>query len=351
MKWLLSSSAVCATALLACQIRPAAADEKPASLQALVTTADDEQISAVLAGFADGKLTLATDPARSVDLVDLERIELGKIAPTAGDVAWIGQDNHDLVQVGGVSGGNGIQDLHLRAGRLRPLALKQVLVVCRFPKQLRVWRLDTSQSPHWRLAVARDEVAPQADLYLEPAGDDSFGKTFDLTFTYGDGSTSKSSVTATTHSSDQLKLDGTRQAAPAITGGPAPAARAEITLIDRGRLQGELTALGADSLVLRTVWQDDFQVPIVQIAGLWFGNALPSNPSKSLDKQACGYEHQLAHPGAEDVVFLVAPDKSAAQVAGNVLGLADGKLTLRFEGADRSIKQDRLLGVVFAQHP
>ena len=54
---------------------------------------------------------------------------------------------------------------------------------------------------------------------------------------------------------------------------------------------------------------------------------------------------------ADDVVLLVAPDKTAAQVAGSVQNLADGKLHLRYDDADRAINKDRLLGLVFAAHP
>jgi hypothetical protein len=327
----------------------AADDKSAAPLSATVTTAEGEQSAGTIAGLRDGKLTLATDPPRSFDLADLERIELGKVAaPASGSpLEWIGQDNHDLVQVGGATDGNGIQDLHLRADGLAPKALKQIVVVCRLPKQLRVWRLDTSQSPHWRLAIARSTLAPQADLYIEPPADDCFGMKFDVTFTYEDGATTKSNVTATTHTSDQTKFDRGAQAgqASAAQGTSAPtSASTEVYLIDQGRLQGEIVSLDPQSLVLHASWKTDVEVPILHVKGAWFGNKAPAGARADFDKQ-------LAAPIAEDAVFLTAPDGTKAQITGSVLALGADKLQIRFDGEDRSIKKDKLLGVVFAAHP
>ncbi len=345
-------SALCLLALA--RVAVVAADpptpEAPAPLKAVVTTTDDEQISGTVSGLTDGKLTLATDPPRTIDLIDVQRIELGKLlVASAGDLVWIGQDNHDLVQVGGAPGGNGIQDLHLRVTNLKPLALKQITAVCRFAKQLRVWRLDTSQSPHWRLGIARaGDAAADADFYLEPASDDSFGLAFEVTFTYSDGSTVKSSVTATTHTSDQLKLDRNvqpQQGSTVKNAVPASGTKGEVFLIGQGRLQGDLVELNPESLTLRTPWKIDVQIPILRASGVWFGNTSPPGARADFDKQ-------LAAPLADDVVFLVSPvDKTAAQVQGGVKSLAEGKLNLRFEDNDRSINQDRLLGLVFAAHP
>ena len=82
----------------------------------MATTVDDEQIGGKIVSLENGKLTLGGEPPRTVDLVDVQRIELGTTLSAASDtdLIWIGQDNHDLVQVGGVTGGNGIQDLHLQ---------------------------------------------------------------------------------------------------------------------------------------------------------------------------------------------------------------------------------------------
>jgi hypothetical protein len=334
-------------------ILPAAArseDETgPAPLQVVVTTADDEQIGGPISDLADGRLSLASEPPRAIDLSDVQRIEFGKqisaSSSSAGDLAWIGQDNHDLVQVGGASGGNGIQDLHLHAGNLKPLAIKQIIAVCRFPNQLRVWRLDTSQSPHWRLAIARADLATEAELYLEPASNDAFDLKFDLTITYSDGTTGKSSATATTHTSDQLKVDRATQPGQTVAKSVAPAlSKAEVFLTDHGRLRGEVVEITPESMTLRMAWKGDLQIPILQSRGIWFGNAAPVETRADFDKQ-------MSAPTGEDVAYLVGRDKAPAQIAGSVAGFSAGKLTFRFEGSDRSVNGDRVLGLVFAAHP
>ncbi len=324
------------------------ANAKVKGLQAVITTADDEQISAGIIGLQDGKLELATEPPRTIALGDVQRVEIGKAVSTAAigsGLSWLGQDNHDLVQVGGANGGNGIQDLHLHADNLKPVGIKQIVVVCRLPKQLRVWRLDTSQSPHWRLAIARGDLATEAELYLEPAADDSFGQKFDVTFTYNDGATTQASVTATTHTSDQRTVDRSAQPGQVATAAAAVApASAEVYLADSGHLQGEVTELNLESLTLRTAWKGDIQVPLLRVKGIWFGNAPPAGARADFNKQ-------LAAPISDDVLFVVAPDKTAAQIQGGVQGLSDGKLNLRFDGADRSVSKDRLLGLVLSAHP
>ena len=322
------------------------AEEAPkVPLKAVITTADEEQIGAALTSLADGKLTLATDPPRSLALAEIERIEFGKSVAVGGDLVWIGQDNYDLVQVGGAAGGNGIQDLALRAKNLKPLAIKQIAVVCRLPGQLRVWRLDTSQSPHWRLAIARADLASEADLYLEPPSADCMGLNFDVTFTYADDATSKMNVSATTRTSDQLKVDRATQPGQASEKVPSAAlAKAEVVMLDQSRWHGDLVAIGPELLTLRTVWKLEVQIPILRIQGIWFGNAAPAGAQTDFDKQ-------LAAPIADDIVFLTAPDKTVAQVQGSVRSLAEGKLNLHFDGADRTTRQDRVLGIVFAAHP
>ena len=339
--------------LVACApIAAHAADEKAPTkpvMRITVTTAEGDQSSGSIAEVGDGKLTLATDPPQSFTLADLERIELGTSAvPTqeanSGDVVWLGQDNHDLVQVGGAPGGNGIQDVHLRISNLSAKAIKQIAVVCRFPKLLRVWRLDTSASPHWRLAIARSDLAPEADLYIEPPAGDSFDMKFEVAVIYNDGSTSKSSATALTHTSDGLKVDrATQPGQPSEKPADAPAAdeAADVFLAGQGRLRGKIVSLSPQSLILRTTWDADVELPILHVRGIWFGKPAPAGTKAKFDER-------LVEPAGDDIVFVAAPDNSAAEVAGQMQSLADDKLLLRYEGEDRPIKQDRLLGLVFA---
>jgi hypothetical protein len=353
--WSISLSALgCCQSLCAQDAAPQeavplnAAVQSPTSegVQAIVTTVDDERASGRITALADDKLQLI-EPTRTIPLADVQRVEFGKsvASDSPSELSWIGQDNHDLVQVGNANGGNGIQDVHLHARGLKPQALKQLAVVCRLPKQLRVWRLDTSQSPHWRLAIAREDMAAEAEIYLEPPAGDSFGQKFEVTYTYNDGSTAKATVLAGTHTSDAQKVDRAVQPGQLVapTAAAAQTSKADAYLADSGRLSGELVEMNAESVTLRTSWKADVTLPLVRVKGIWFGNSPPTGARAEFDKQ-------LADPVGEDVVFLTAPDKTAAQIHGSVLGLSAGKLNVRFEGADRAVKQERVLGVVFAAH-
>jgi hypothetical protein len=319
---------------------------------ATVTTAEGEQLAGPVVGLADGKLTIGTEPPRTYDLADLELVELGHSPPApAGPngLEWIGQDNHDVAQVGAATGGNGIQDIHLRALNLERKKVLQVLIVCRMPKQVRAWRLDTSNSPHWRLALERSESAPQADLYLEPPTDDCFGIKFEATFTYEDGSTSKAEVTATTHTSDQAKVNAAAKPGENTGATQKPSAEpaadnSQAFLAGGGRLQGNLIGLTADSLKLRSAWGGDLDLPTLHLGGVWLGN-------KDVAGSRADFDKQLSAPAAEDTVFLLAPDGTKAQISGSVQGLTDQQLSVRFKDENRSIKKERVLGVVFAERP
>lgn len=325
----------------------AAEEEKRPSLKALIVTAADEQIEAEIVGLADGQLQLATDPPRTVPLDEVARVDITELVSTAsgGNLNWVGQDNRDLVQVGSASGGNGIQDIHLHARNLRPVNLKQVLVVCRFPGQLRVWRLDTSQSPHWRVAVDRDALAAEAELYIEPGSIDSFGQKFDVTYTYADGITAKESVVAGTRTSDKLKLNAQPQDVAAAGVAVSPEEAVASTVLAGGdALRGKLQNMTAESLTLDKGWKTDVDIPLLRVKGVWFGNAAPAGAEAE-------YRQQLAAPVGKDVVLVRAPDDTTARIEVSLRGLDDEQLTVNFQGQDRQINRSRVLGIVLAAHP
>jgi len=333
--------------------RPAVADDSPRGVKMTIVTAEDETLEAPVTGIADGQLQLATEPPRTIALEDITRIDVGEVLrsdATALDLEWLGQDSHDLVQVGGASGGNGVQDMHLRATNLRPVALKQVLIVCRFPGQLRVWRLDTSQSPHWRVAIERDSLATQAEIYIEPAAIDAFGQRFDVTYTYADGVTTKAFVVARTHTSDKEKLvrnaDGTAKteepAAPAST--PVNDGKYAIALSGGDHLGGKLVGITSEQLVVDCGWGSEVEIPLLRVKGLLAASAA------SADARGA-YERQLAAPAAGDVVFVLAPDNSVARIEVSVEGIKDDKLIVTYQGAERQINRQRVVGIVLAAHP
>ncbi len=301
-----------------------------------------------MTGLVDNTLQLATDPPRTIALDDVARVDVSELegTPLAGtNLEWIGQDNRDLVQVGSASGGNGIQDIHLHAKNLRSVNLKQVLIVCRFPGQLRVWRLDTSQSPHWRVAVDREALATEAELYLEPGSVDSFEQRFDVTYTYADGIKTKAFVVAHTHTSDKAKINSS---APEGTATEVAASSAEgdasLSLAGGDTLRGTLASMTPESVTLDMGWKSSIEIPLLRVKGIWCGQGAPAGAQDQ-------YEQQLAAPVGSDVVFVLAPDKSVARIEVNVRGLADGKLTVRYRGEDRQINRERVLGIVLAAHP
>jgi hypothetical protein len=348
--WVLSSL----VALVAIALgRPLVADEAapPGGVQAVLVTVDDEQLSGKITGLADGKLNVATDPPRAIALVDLQRIEIGKVIASgaSSDVTWIGQDKHDLVQVGGASGGNGIQDIHLHVANLKSQGIKQIEVLCRFQqKQVRMWRLDTSKSPHWRVAIARADLASDAELYLEPASADAYGEKFEVTITYNDNSKTANTTTGGTHTSDELKVDNTAKPGQPVVAKAASPTTVSKTIVylgshrqNQGRLHGGLARMSGETLALATDWKQEIEIPLLRVSGIWFGK---STGRAEFDKQ-------LAAPAGEDTVLLTASDGTLAQIQCSVLGFGEGKLNVRYDDADRSIKDERLLGIVFAAHP
>ncbi len=325
---------------------------KPAvGLQAVMTTVDDEQVAGRITQVKDGVVTVAAEQERSLPLDDVVRIGLGDSAVLDGgadDLVWVGQDNHDLVQVGSASGGNGIQDIHLHARNLRPAKITQVRVICRLPERWGAWRLDTANSPHWRVAIARVDKEPEADLYIEPPLADSFGREFEVTYSYEDGKVVQNKVTATTHTSDKLKVDRERRPG-AVTpkdatneaSNPGPEAQ---VLLSEGRLRGKLTAMTGESLELELVGGESIEIPLLHVRGIWFGHPGPASAATEFKKS-------LADPTGEDVIYVVAPDESLTSLPAGVRGLTDERLKVSYQGVDREIERKRALAIVFAAHP
>jgi hypothetical protein len=102
--------------------------------------------------------------------------------------------------------------------------------------------------------------------------------------------------------------------------------------------------LDAESLTLRTKWKTDVRIPLLRTAGVWFGSQAPEGALADFQKT-------MAAPAGEDVVIVVAPDKTKDSIHLSVQGLSDDKLAVRYEGEERSINRDRVLGIVFAAHP
>ena len=305
-----------------------------------VLTIHDVHIPGRPTAIADGKLVVESDPPRSVPLDEVARITFAA-APQVG-ARWVGQDNHDVVQVGGATGGNGIQDMHIALVGL-PVGrkIKQLVAVCSHPQRQGVWRLDTTGTPNWRAALERADGSDTADVYLEP-NQDNFGQTFTITITYEDGTTAETTSEVTSHTDPQLKVvKGEAQPAPAVPSGPP---RVLVHLEAGDRLRGELVELDKESLRLRGSWGSELDIPLVQVLGVEFGS------SASLEART-KFADRLRHPAAEDTAIVRGPDEAVMLVSGTVEGMADGKLRFAYQGEARSINQPRLIGLVFSAHP
>jgi len=187
-----------------------------------VVTAADETVGGPLLEVADGALKVGTEPPRSIALADLQKltfVESAEEASTTPTARWIGQDRQDFVQVGSAQGPNGVQDIHIRLTGISPKKeIKQLRIISRVPP--RAWRLDPSGSPDWSLVLQRANAASIAEVFFEPPSGDLMDRELQLTVTYGDDSTEKLTCKATTHTSDQTKLDSQPKADPSLKGFP-----------------------------------------------------------------------------------------------------------------------------------
>jgi hypothetical protein len=314
---------------------------QPAPVGPAVTTVYDERIAAKFIGIEDGQLVIATEPARKVPLDEIALVELGNAPDLSAE--WVGQVDHDVVQVGGAAGGNGIQDVQIR---VRGLAdgknVKQIVALTRGGKGRGIWRLDTARTPNWKLALERSGNASTADIYIEPINQDCFDREIEITVTFDDGSTAKTALKATTHTDHQLKVGAAATAAPATESqGPPTVA---IYGRDKSVIRGELASLDDESVVVKAGWAAEIKVPLTSVGGILF-----SSVGTAADRQQ--FDTRLADPTAEDAALVLGREKELSQVTGVAHGVTDGKLTFSYEGDDRSINVGRLVGVVYSKSP
>ena len=320
--------------------KPADAKPAPPPPGPAVTTIYDERIAALATGIEDGKLVVATDPVRRIALDEIASVDLGNTPVLEAD--WIGQDNHDVAQVGGAAGGNGVQDIHLR---LRGLpggrATKQILILTRGGKGRGVWRLDTARTPNWKLVVERGEGSPVADVYIEPINHDCFERDFEITVTYDDGTNVKTKLKGATHTDHQLKVG-----AAAASTDQAPAGPPNVVVHGRDKtvLRGQLLELGEESLKLQTTWSPELTLALTEVRGITFTAGATGEAAQKVAAR-------LAEPGTEDSVVALGREQAALQVVtGTAHGVVEGKLRFTFEGEERPINVSRLAGIVYAQH-
>jgi hypothetical protein len=306
-----------------------------------VTTVYDERIAAKVSGIEEGDLLVETDPVRKIPLDEIALVELGNAPEFSAQ--WVGQVNHDVVQVGGAAGGNGIQDVQIRlSGLADGKNVKQIVALTRGGKGRGIWRLDTARTPNWKLALERSGTAAMADVYVEPINQDCFDRDIEITVTYDDGSTVKTTFKATTHTNHQLKMGAVTEAAQ--TSEPQGPPTVAVYGRDKSVLRGELVSLDDESVAIKPGWAEEIKVPLAGVRGIGF-----TSVGTAADRQQ--FDARLADANAEDSALVLGRDKELSQVTGVAHGLADGKLKFNYEGEDRSINVGRLVGLVYAKGP
>jgi hypothetical protein len=307
-----------------------------------VTTVYEERIAAKVTGIEDGQLVIATDPVRKIPLDEVAIVDLGNAPELAAE--WVGQVNHDVVQVGGAAGGNGIQDVQIRLNGLADgKNIKQIVALTRGGKGRGIWRLDTARTPNWKLALERNGTSTSADVYVEPINQDCFDRQIEITVTYEDGGTAKTALKVTTHTDHQLKVGAAAAAAPAAESAGPPSVA--VYGRDKSLIRGELVSLDDESVAVKTGWSTEpVKLPLASVRGIGL-----TSVGTAADRAQ--FDARLADPAAEDTALVLGREKEVSQITGVAHGVGEGKLRFTFEGDDRSINVGRLIGVVYAKGP
>ncbi|MGH7137706.1 MAG: NPCBM/NEW2 domain-containing protein, partial [Pirellulales bacterium] len=200
----------------------------------------------------------------------------------------------------------------------------------------------TARTPNWKLALERSGTAATADIYVEPINQDCFDREIEITVTYDDGATAKTSCKATTHTDHQLKVGAAAAAAPATESQGPP--NVVIYGRDKSVLRGELLSLDDETVAVKTAWAAEVKLPLADVRGI-----AVSSVGAVADRQK--FDHRLGNPTAEDTAFVLGREKDVSEIVGAAHGAAEGKLRFTFEGEDRSINLARLVGLVYAKSP
>ena len=316
---------------------PAAANQaagKPAAPAFIATTIEDKQYQAKEAEYKDGQLTIKSEPPQTVVMEELQRLVLNHEFKLA--VEWVGQKDVDLVQVGAAEGGNGVRDVQLHVTGLAAKGIKQVSIVAK--PQFRVWRSDVKQSPNWKIAIERVGQASIAELYFEPPTRDLFETELEVSITYDDNNTEKSTVKATNHTNDQIDPEF-----PAEKLATKVSRVATIYAQGGDLLNGRVLHGDSEHFSIQTSWLPQLEVPFAQIRGIFFDGSKPEVKTK--------FDQQLAKPAEDDFVMVLSKDGGIAEITGRLQGLSDGSLRINYEGQVRSIKLERVQALVLADQP
>jgi hypothetical protein len=318
----------------------AAKPDGPAYPLGAVFTIDNDRFDGPIASLETGRLSIQSDPPRTVPLDEVDRIELGSVAPPA--VVWIGQDNHDFAQPGPNPGANGIQDVHLRCGGLSSVrTITQVVVAASIGGVPQIWMLEPNNTPFGRLVSERAGGSDTADLYFEPPAADCFDQQFDVTVTFDNNESTKVALRATSHTIAKLNTAGRDDIA--IGARLAHETGAQVLLAGDASVHGRFVGLEKEMLLLSAWGAQRLEIPLADVRGCWLGGTQPDERKKFDERAQAG--------GQSDWVLIMGRDQVAAAVEGNLQGVTDGKLEFVVAGETRKVALDRLLGFVLATHP
>jgi len=306
----------------------------------LTITIYDEQIDAGVTAVRDGQVFLSADLPRSVPLEELSSIRFR--GHTSIRVEWLGQDNHDLAQVGKEAGPNGIQDIHMRMYGLDPSRKIKQLVVAGDPYPREIFAYDSS-IPCWKLVLDWPDDSTVADIYVDPVEYDPFELPYDVTIAFEDGEEVHTRFQSTTHTSNKTMVDPAKPPPPAAS---LADDAVEVHLVDGGLFRGQVVAITGDEALLKPTFGGEVRVPLMRLRGLRF---LAASKATAAAREQCFA--RLAAPDVQDVALVLAEDQTVTPLAGTVEGLGDGRLLFVYEGKRRSLNIARLAGLVLAKQP
>ncbi|MEW4570087.1 NPCBM/NEW2 domain-containing protein [Tautonia sp. JC769] len=234
---------------------------------------------------------------------------------------------------------NGIRDIHLSLSGLREAELTQVIVSCQTDEGQTRWRLNTSGSTDWPLALRRSGDGPRADLFLEPPPGDCNGKTFQINLTYGDQQQDSVTVQADRPTDPGLAYDDEQ---PASSSGFL----VRVLLDEPEVLAGTLEAMGEDSLTLSPSWpgHQPITIPFARVRAVRVEH--PDRPEAEGQ-----FSERLADRGAEDTLLARTRGGEVVAVTGILEGMEGDRIRILYQDQSRTIPLKSIEGIILAEGP
>ena len=233
---------------------------------------------------------------------------------------------------------NGIVDVGLALSGLRAAKVKQITVNCQTDKGATAWRLDTSDSHDWPLALRRSGVEPWGEIFLEPPPGDSFEKEYQVNVAYEDGQAGTAKAKATAHTDPKRPPDPD---APTV-----PNLGATVHLTGDETLYGTLEEIGPEALRLAPPWGDQgpLEVPLSRVVGVQLSTLDRKETPESFAKR-------LKARSADDLLLARTKDGEVLPIAGIVEGTEADRLRFRYQEKTRTLPLDQVEGWVMADRP